>query len=136
MDMLVSLSTSTAYIYSVVVVCLLATNADSDMEAFFETAAILATLVILGRYVTVVARGKASNAVDALRQMQPRSAWLAKQDLEGGFILEQGEEVEVDLLQRGDVVFVHPSSRIPADGKQRDWAKVPFTVTYIVRHPD
>ncbi|KAJ3030210.1 hypothetical protein HDV00_009009 [Rhizophlyctis rosea] len=116
MDMLVSLSTSVAYIYSIVAVLVLITTPTSELEAFFETASLLVTLVILGRYVTVLARGKASNAIEALRRLQPSTALLAKQDVEGEFIMEEGEELAVELLQRRDVVFVRPSSRIPADG--------------------
>ena len=117
MDMLVSLSTSVAYIYSIAAVIVLITTPTSQLEAFFETASLLVTLVILGRYVTVLARGKASNAIEALRRMQPSIALLAKRDVEGEPILEEGDEVTVDLLQRGDVVLVRPSSRIPADGE-------------------
>lgn len=109
MDMLVSLSTSVAYIYSVASVIVQISTGNSRLEAFFEAASLLVTLVILGRYVTVLARGKASNAIDALRKMQPSTALLAKYDGEGEPMLEEGEEVEVDLLQRGDVVFVRPA---------------------------
>ncbi|TPX54417.1 hypothetical protein PhCBS80983_g05934 [Powellomyces hirtus] len=116
MDMLVTLSTSVAYIYSIVVLVILSVKANSSLEPFFETAALLVTLVILGRYITVLARGKASNAIAALHGMQPDTALLAIERTADSKDYEEGEEIDVDLLQRGDVVVIRPSSQIPADG--------------------
>ncbi|KAI8917763.1 E1-E2 ATPase-domain-containing protein [Powellomyces hirtus] len=116
MDMLVTLSTSVAYIYSIVVLVILSVKANSSLEPFFETAALLVTLVILGRYITALARGKASNAIAALRGMQPDTALLAIERTADSKDYEEGEEIDVDLLQRGDVVVIRPSSQIPADG--------------------
>ncbi|KAJ3039474.1 hypothetical protein HDV00_012154 [Rhizophlyctis rosea] len=62
MDMLVSPSTSVAYIYSLIVTII------SALETFYETAALLVTLILLGRCVTVYARGKASDAVLAFEE--------------------------------------------------------------------
>jgi len=76
---------------------------------FYETALMLASFLTLGRYLEARAKGKTSEAVRRLMELQPDTATL----------IRDGEEVEVraDEINTGDLVIVRPGDRIPADGR-------------------
>ena len=108
MDTLVLLGTSAAYGYSVV-----ATFAPGVLPAgadhvYFEAAATIITLVLAGRYLETVARGRAGAAIRALLDLQPPTA----------VVLRDGAPVEVPLAEVGvgDRVLVRPGARVPVDG--------------------
>ena len=84
MDVLVALGTSAAYLYSVVSVFLGIHEGKPNHGAhFFETAAMLIAFVILGKYLEAVAKGKTSEAVTKLVNMQPKTAVLLVLDADG-----------------------------------------------------
>ncbi|KAL1496178.1 hypothetical protein AB1Y20_014795 [Prymnesium parvum] len=115
MDVLVSLGSSAAYVYSVLFTCLsIATGGKSASEAeCFETPAMLITFVLLGKYLEASAKGKASQAMSALISLQPRTALRCA----GCWDLETSpEEVDVSDLVKGDVVKVLPGAQVPSDG--------------------
>ncbi|KAF2727045.1 heavy metal translocatin [Polyplosphaeria fusca] len=106
MDLLIVLSTSAAYIFSVVSFgCLVAGRPLSTGE-FFETSTLLVTLIMVGRYVAALARQKAVESI-SIRSLQTTTATLIN-----------GDETEIDarLLQYGDTFKILPESRIPTDG--------------------
>jgi P-type Cu+ transporter len=103
MDSLIALGTSAAYIFS-------AYNVLFDMEAgqYFETSAILITLVILGKWLEATAKGKTNDAIKKLMNLSPKTA----------IVIREGKEVEINIddVLVGDIVIVKPGEKIPVDG--------------------
>ncbi|GLJ39840.1 hypothetical protein SUGI_0814570 [Cryptomeria japonica] len=113
MDVLVALGTSAAYFYSV---CALLYGAVSGYwtATYFETSAMLITFVLLGKYLEVVAKGKTSDAIKKLLELAPTTALLLIRDSDSKIVGER--EIDAQLIQRGDILKVHPGSKVPADG--------------------
>jgi heavy metal translocating P-type ATPase len=107
MDLLIVLSTSAAYIFSVVAFGHLAAHKPLSTGDFFETSTLLVTLVMVGRYVAALARQKAAESV-SIRSLQSSTATIVDHDVE--------REIDARLLQYGDVFRVSPDSKIPTDG--------------------
>ncbi|KAK1635124.1 copper-transporting P-type ATPase [Colletotrichum phormii] len=107
MDMLVVISITAAYLYSVVGFGFHMADRPLDPREFFETSTLLITLVLLGRLTAAYARIRAVAAV-SLRSLQTSTA----------VVVEDGKDVEIDarLLQYGDKFKVLPHSVIPTDG--------------------
>jgi P-type Cu+ transporter len=111
MDVLISIGSSAAYGYS-----LLATVAPGWFRAFgqephlyYETAASIVTIVLIGNLLERRAAARASSSLHALMRLEPRTARIRRDGRE--------EEVPVGLLREGDVVIVRPGERIPVDGR-------------------
>ncbi|XP_065178991.1 copper-transporting ATPase 2-like [Sycon ciliatum] len=115
MDVLIVLSTTLAYVYSVVVVIFaLMRNGPKTPHTFFETGPMLLTFISLGRWLEHKAKSKTSDALVKLMQLQAPSATVLEFGADGSVT---GEEcVETALLQRGDVVKVLPGEKVPVDG--------------------
>ena len=107
MDTLIAVGTSAAYFYSVYVVLF-----DPMIGQYFETAAILITLVVMGKYLEAVAKGKTSEAIKKLMSMAPKTAT----------VIRNGKEVEIpiDDVKVNDLILVRPGERIPVDGTVAD----------------
>ena len=104
MDVLVALGTSAAFIYSLPV----AIGLINSGHVYFETAAVIITLIKLGKLLEVRAKGRTSEAIKKLMGLRAKSAR----------IIRSGQEMEVpveDVLV-GDVVIVRPGEKIPVDG--------------------
>ncbi|KAG8423511.1 hypothetical protein J3458_000399 [Metarhizium acridum] len=110
MDLLIVLSTSAAYAFSVVSFGYLAAEKPLPTEQFFETSTLLVTLIMVGRYVAALARQKAVESI-SMRTLQAETALLM---VNGD--PSKTETVDVRLLQYGDTFKVLPESRIPTDG--------------------
>jgi Cu+-exporting ATPase len=108
MNTLIALGTGTAFVYSVWVL------ASGGTDVYFEAAAVIVTLVLLGRMLEARARGRASDAIRRLIGLQPPSAR----------VIRDGKEVEIPLaeLRVGDQVVVKPGERVPVDGFLREGA--------------
>jgi P-type Cu+ transporter len=109
MDVLVALGTSAAYFYSVYLsIQTLGNGAHSD-GLYFETSAILITLIILGKLFEAKAKGRSSEAIKKLMGLQAKTAK----------VLRDGEEIEVPLedVVTGDILLVKPGEKIPVDGE-------------------
>jgi P-type Cu+ transporter len=110
MNTLVALGTSAAYGYSVALTLAPETfhRAGLPMEAYFEAAAIIIGLVLLGRFLEARARSQTAGAVRALIELQPRTAR----------VLRNGAELDVpiDQVRVGDILRVRPGEKIPVDG--------------------
>ena len=111
MDTLIATGTSVAYLYSAAVT-IFAGSAVLEGRAtgtYFDTSTAIVGLVLLGRYLEVRAKGRASNAVRALIGLQPRRAR----------VLRDGRELDVGVedVVPGDVVLVRPGERLPVDGE-------------------
>lgn len=103
MDVLVVLGTSAAYFYSML--GFLFFNID---HPFWESSAALISFILLGRYVEVVAKGKASSAIKELLKLEAKEAHVER----------DGHEVTIPLeeLAEGDIVIVKPGEKVPVDG--------------------
>lgn len=106
MDLLIVLSTSAAYIFSVVSFGYLAAGQPLSTGEFFETSTLLVTLIMVGRYVAALARQKAVESI-SIRSLQAPTAIL---------VGDEEREVDVRLLHYGDTFKVMPDSKIPTDG--------------------
>jgi len=103
MDVLVALGTSMAYLFSAVV-----TLFALDQHIYFEASAAIITLVLLGKLMEARAKGKTSEAIEALIKLQPKKARI-EQD---GQIIE----VEASSLKVDDIIIVRPGENLPVDG--------------------
>ena len=108
MDMLVVVSITAAYGYSVVAFGFRMAGKPLDTSEFFETSTLLITLVLLGRLVTAIARNRAVSAV-SMRSLQAARAVVIVQ--EGGGSLD----IDARLLQYGDVITILPHTTVPTD---------------------
>lgn len=112
MDTLIAVGTTAAYLYSAVVTFL--PTAFPFEGVYFETAAIIITLILIGRLLETRTKEKASSAVRKLLDLQPRMARVIKDGRE--------KEVPVEQVQEGDLFVVRPGERIPTDGKVTEGA--------------
>ncbi len=107
MDTLIALGTSAAYVYSAAVT--VAPSYFPFVSVYFETAAIIITLILVGRLLETRTKEKASSAVRKLMDLQPR---MAKVIREGN----REEEIPVEEVQQGDFLVIRPGERVPVDG--------------------
>ncbi|KAF5590096.1 Cu2+-exporting ATPase [Fusarium subglutinans] len=107
MDMLVVISITAAYVYSVVAFSFEMAGKPLDEGQFFETSTMLITLILVGRLIAAFARVQAVSAV-SLRSKQNNIAVLVQK--------EGDREIDARLLQYGDFFKVLPHSRVPTDG--------------------
>ena len=112
MDTLIAIGTSAAYLYSATVT--LIPDFFPFKSVYFETAAVIITLILVGRLLETKTKEKASSAVRKLLDLQPRMAKVLR-PVEG---TEEFEEVEipVEQIQEGDILVIRPGERIPTDG--------------------
>jgi Cu+-exporting ATPase len=109
MDVLVALGSSSAYLYSVPVVIALTLGSPALGEhVYFETAAVILTLIKLGKLLEARAKGETGEAIRRLMELRPRTAR----------VLRDGEEIEVpaDAVEVDDVLVVRPGEAVPVDG--------------------
>ena len=109
MDMLVVISITAAYGYSVIAFALTQRGYFLEQEAFFETSSLLITLILVGKLVSVIARLKASTAV-SMESLQPKTALLVDKS-------EEVLELDARLLEYGDSVIIPPHASIVTDGE-------------------
>lgn len=114
MNSLVSLGTGAAWTYSVVATFLPQVLPEGVRAVYFEAAAVIVVLILLGRWLEARAKGRTGAAIQALLGLQAKTAR----------VLRDGESVEVDIdrLAIGDLVLVRPGERIPVDGAVTDGA--------------
>jgi Cu+-exporting ATPase len=112
---LIALGTGTAYVYSVIAVLFPGIfpasfrEMNGEVPLYFEAAAAITALVLLGQVLELKARSRTSHAIRALLKLSPRSARLVRAD---------GTEIDVptEHIAVGDMLRVRPGERIPADG--------------------
>ncbi|KAF1951952.1 copper-translocating P-t [Byssothecium circinans] len=107
-DMLIVLSTSAAYVFSVVSFGYMATGKPLSTGEFFETSTLLVTLIMLGRFIAALARQKAAESI-SIRSLQISTATLVDQ-------ASVETEIDARLLQYGDIFKLAPDCAIPTDG--------------------
>src|SRR5699024_2449040 len=109
MDSLIAIGTGAALAYSVYSLYL---TFNGDMMAvhnmYFESAGVIITLVLLGKFLESVAKGKTSEAIKKLMGLSPKTAIIIKDNKE--------IEIPIEEVEVGDVILVKPGSKIPVDG--------------------
>jgi len=110
MNTLVAVGTSAAYFYSVVAVLFpgLFAAAGRGADVYFDTAAMIIALILLGRFLEARARGQTSEAINKLIGMQPKMALVVREGKE--------TEIPVEDVEVGDLILVRPGERVPVDG--------------------
>lgn len=109
MDSLVAIGTTAAVIFSVYNTFGIAKgNHEAVHGLYFETAGVIITLILLGKSLEAVSKGKTSEAIKKLMGLAPKTA----------IVIEDGKEIEVpiDEVEIGDIVLVKPGEKIPVDG--------------------
>ena len=114
MDTLVALGTGSAFLYSVAAVSVPEIFPEGTAHPFFEAAAVIITLVVLGQALEARARGSTSRALRSLMDLRPQTAQ----------VIRDGEEVEIpgDEVEVGDLLVVRPGERIAVDGEIEEGA--------------
>ncbi len=102
MNTLVALGTGAAFLYSAAV------TAMGGIEVYFEAAAIIITLILLGRFLEARARGRASEAIRRLAELAPPVARVVRDGVEA--------EIPVDAVRVGDLLVARPGEKIAVDG--------------------
>ena len=113
MDVLVAMGSSVAYFYSVLV--LIAStmgNHTFGHHLYFETSAVIITLIVTGKLLEVRAKGRTSEAIKKLIGLQAKTARVVRGDVE--------MDIPIAQVQRGDTVIVRPGEKIPVDGRVLD----------------
>ncbi|HLA44342.1 MAG TPA: heavy metal translocating P-type ATPase, partial [Aggregatilineales bacterium] len=106
MDVLVAIGSSVAYFYSVLIVL---GYMHLGHHLYFETAAVIITLIVVGKVLEARAKGKTSEAIKALIGLQPKTARIVR----------DGVEVDIPIthVHVNDVIVVRPGEKIPVDGR-------------------
>lgn len=109
MDSLIAIGTTAAFIYSVYNVIRIA---EGDFKAvdslYFETAGIIITLILLGKSLEAVSKGRTGEAIRKLMGLAPKTALIIQDGVE--------KEIPIDEVEIGDVIAVKPGAKIPVDG--------------------
>jgi Cu+-exporting ATPase len=109
MDTLVAIGTGSAFLYGIFATVKIYLGAfEYAQSLYFESAAVVITLVMLGKYLEAVGKGKTSEAIKKLMGLKPKTAIVVKDGVE--------MEVPLDEVAVGDVVIVRPGSSVPVDG--------------------
>lgn len=106
MDLLIALGTSAAWIYSTVVIFLPSFFPSSG--TYFDTAAVIITLILTGILLEYLTKNRASEAVRKLLDLQPAKATIIRDGVE--------TQVPVEQIQVGEIFVVRPGERVPVDG--------------------
>ncbi len=116
MNTLVAVGTGAAFAYSAGVVILhLAGATVAASDVYFDTAAVVVTLILLGRWLEARAKSRATDAIRGLVELVPKFAHRVDRD-----DAARTSDVEVEFVRRGDLLLVRPGERIPVDGEITD----------------
>jgi len=110
MNTLIAIGTLAAFFYSVFVLVALITNYQLPItpEVYFDVSTVIITLILLGRFLELRAKGQASEAIKKLMGLAAKTARVVR----GG----EEKDIPIDQVAVGDVVIVHPGEKIPVDG--------------------
>ncbi|MEB4857268.1 heavy metal translocating P-type ATPase [Priestia megaterium] len=109
MDVLVALGTSAAYFYSLYSSLKSLGSSAHTTQLYYETSAILITLILLGKLFEANAKGRSSEAIKKMMGLQAKTA----------VVLRDGAEIEIPVeeVQKGEVIFIKPGEKVPVDGE-------------------
>ncbi len=103
MDTLVALGTSAAYFYSVYLLF-----SGQEHHLYFETAAVLITVILFGRWLEAKTKTNASDAIKKLMDLSPKTAIVIRDGVE--------KEMITNEIEKGDIIIIKPGDKIPVDG--------------------
>jgi len=109
MDSLIAIGTSAAVLYGIYAVFRIASGDTSyAMSLYFESAGVIIALILLGKYLEAVSKGKTSEAIKKLMDLQAKTAT----------VVHDGEEMTIPIeeVEVGDIILVKPGEKIPVDG--------------------
>lgn len=110
MDSLIAISTLAAFIYGIFGIYKIKSGETNyAMHLYFESAAVILTLITLGKYLESVSKGKTSQAIKALMGLAPKTANIIRNDKE--------MTVPIEEVIVGDIVIVKPGEKLPVDGQ-------------------
>lgn len=109
MDSLVAIGTGSAFIYSLVMTILIPSQPSAVHNLYYESSAVVVTLVMLGKYMESKSKGKTSEAIRKMMELAPDTAVRLRDGKE--------EQVALDEVAVGDILLIRPGSRVPLDGK-------------------
>ncbi|MBX5318630.1 copper-translocating P-type ATPase [Staphylococcus caprae] len=109
MDVLVAVGTSAAYFYSLYEMIQWLTHHVNEQHLYFETSAILITLILFGKYLEARAKSQTTNALDELLSLQAKEARILRNN--------QEVMVPLDEVIEGDTLIIKPGEKIPVDGE-------------------
>lgn len=114
MDSLIALGTGAAIVYGLFAIYKIITGTPDEviaysMDLYFESAGVIITLILLGRYFEALAKGRTSEAIKKLMGLAPKTA----------IIIKEGKEIEIPIeeVKVGDIIVVKPGQKIPVDGE-------------------
>ena len=109
MDVLVALGTSAAYFYSLYSSLKALGSSVHTAQLYYETSAILITLILLGKLFEANAKGRSSEAIKKMMGLQAKTA----------VVVRDGAEVKIPVeeVQKGEVIFIKPGEKVPVDGE-------------------
>ncbi|MFJ5716486.1 heavy metal translocating P-type ATPase [Neobacillus sp. NPDC093127] len=108
MDVLVALGTSAAYFYSLYLSIMSLADGAHSVDLYFETSAVLITLIILGKLFEAKAKGRSSEAIKKLMGLQAKTAIIERNGIE--------MEIPIEEVVVGDILHIKPGEKIPVDG--------------------
>ncbi len=109
MDVLVALGTTAAYVYSLYLTIQSLGAHGHTNGLYYETSAILLTLILLGKRFEAKAKGRSSDAIKKLMKLQAKTATVVREG--------QEQIIPIEDVMTGDLVYVKPGERIPVDGE-------------------
>ena len=109
MDVLIAMGTSAAYFFSIYNGFFAPAKPGMMQDLYFEASVVIITLILLGKYLEAVAKGKTSEAIKKLMGLQAKTAR----------VIRNGEEVDIPIaeVEPGAVIVVRPGEKVPVDGK-------------------
>lgn len=108
MDSLVAVGTGSAFLYSLVMTIRVVYDPMASHSLYYESAAVVVTLVMVGKYMESRSKGKTSEAIKKLMELTPDTALLISEG--------QTREVPIEDVRTGELVLIKPGSRVPLDG--------------------
>ncbi len=109
MDSLIAIGTSAAFLYGIYAIFEITLgNFGYVNNLYFEAAGVIITLILLGKYLETVTKGKTSEAIKKLMGLAPKTAIIIKEGKEF--------EISIDEVEVGDIIFVKPGEKMPVDG--------------------
>ncbi len=108
MDVLIAMGTTAAYFYSIYN-AFFAPHEGMMKELYFESSAVIITLILFGKYLEAVAKGRTSEAIKKLMGLQAKTARVIRDGRE--------EDIPIEEVVPGDVIVVRPGEKIPVDGR-------------------
>jgi len=109
MNTLITIGTSAAFAYSLVVTVVPNALPENLRAVYYEAVGVIITLVMLGRLLEAIARGGTGEAIRKLIGLQPRTARVVRNGAE--------EDIPIDEVLQGDIVIVRPGEKVPVDGE-------------------